>query len=241
MTNFFNSLKNILFIDIETASGERTYSDLSERMKKAWDHKASLLDRETSAGDLYFRKAGIYAEFGKIITIGTGFFFTDENKEWNFKVKCFSGHREKELLSDFIQLINHKYGNKKLVFCAHNGKEFDYPYLCRRMLINGLNIPRALNLTGKKSWQIEHLDTLELWKFGDHKNYTTLDLLTTIFDIPGSKNDLNGSQVNEVYYFEEEGLERIARYCTEDVLATAQLYLKLHNKQLIKKGNIIRI
>lgn len=241
MTTFFNSLKNILFLDIETASGERTYSDLSDRMKKAWDHKASILDPGTSPADLYFRKAGIYAEFGKVIAIGTGFFFIDENKEWNFKVKCFSGHQEKELLSDFIQLIEHKYGNKKLIFCAHNGKEFDYPYLCRRMLINTLNIPKALNLSGKKSWQIEHLDTLELWKFGDHKNYTTLDLLTTIFDIPGSKYDLNGSQVNEAYYFEEDGLDRIAQYCTEDVLATAQLYLKLHNKQLIKKGNIIRI
>ncbi len=240
MSNFFTSLKNILFLDIETASGEKTYESLSERHQKAWNHKASLISSEKTPEELYFTKAGVYAEFGKVIAIGIGFFFLDEAQKWNFKVKCFSGDNEQELLTDFIHLIEQKYKGKKLIFCAHNGKEFDYPYLCRRMLINGLDIPRPLNLTGKKSWEVDHLDTMELWKFGDRKNYTSLELLSTIFDIPGSKTDLDGSRVNEAYYL-ENGLERIARYCAEDVLVTAQLYLKLHNKPLILNENITRI
>jgi predicted PolB exonuclease-like 3'-5' exonuclease len=240
MSDFFTSLKNILFIDIETASGFKTFEALNDRMKKAWAHKASLINSEKTPEELYFGKAGIYAEFGKVIAIGVGFFFTDENKKQNFKVKCFYDDDETILLTNFIQLIETKYKNKKLIFCAHNGKEFDYPYLCRRMLVNALDIPKPLNLTGKKPWEVVHLDTLDMWKFGDRKNYTSLDLLTTLFDIPGSKNDLDGSRVNEVYYH-ENGLERIARYCTDDVLATAQIYLRLHNKPLIKRSNIFKI
>ncbi len=240
MSNFFVPLKNILFIDIETASCFQSYNDLGVRMKKAWNHKASLINPEKDPSEIYFSKAGIYAEFGKVIAISVGFFFTDENKRVSFKVKCFSGHNEETILRGFIQLIETKYKNKRLVFCAHNGKEFDYPYLCRRILINGLDLPKHLNLTGKKPWEVDHLDTLDMWKFGDRKNYTSLDLLTALFDIPGSKNDLDGSRVNEVYYL-EKGIERIANYCMEDVIATAQLYLKLHNKPLIEAENIVKI
>jgi len=164
----------------------------------------------------------------------------NDNNELSFKVKCFSGENENKILTEFINLLDTKYKGKKLIFCAHNGKEFDYPYLCRRMLVNSLDLPKPLNLTGKKSWEVIHLDTLDLWKFGDRKNFASLELLTSLFDIPGSKFDLDGSMVNTVYYH-ENGIERIARYCTEDVLATAQLYLKLHNKTLIEKENIIRI
>lgn len=239
MSDFYQSLQTILFIDIETASAEKNYESLSPRLQKAWDHKASLIDSNQSPSDLYFTKAGIYAEFGKVIVIGAGFFFRDEKGDWNFKVKSFSGDDEKEVLSSFMHLVETRYQNKKLIFCAHNGKEFDYPYLCRRILIHSLDIPKALNLTGKKPWQVEHLDTLDLWKFGDRKNYTSLDLLTAVFDIPSSKNDLDGSRVNEAYYL-ENGLDRIARYCQEDVLATAQLYLKLHNKPLITDEKIMK-
>ncbi|HVD99708.1 MAG TPA: 3'-5' exonuclease [Cytophagaceae bacterium] len=240
MFDFFHTLKNILFLDIETASAEKNYSDLSERLRKAWNHKASLIDPEADPAALYFLKAGIYAEFGKIIAISTGFFYLDENKKWSFKVKCFSSDSEPEILSGFIHLIEEKYLRKKLIFCAHNGKEFDYPYLCRRMLINGFDLPKPLSLTGKKPWEIIHLDTLELWKFGDRKNYTSLDLLTAVFGIQSSKEELDGSLVNEVYY-NQNGLSKIAKYCCEDALATAQLYLKLHNKPLIPEENIVRI
>jgi DNA polymerase elongation subunit (family B) len=240
MSNFFVPLKNILFIDIETVSGFQSYESLNDRMKKAWNHKAALINSEKSASELYFQKAGIYAEFGKVVAIGVGFFFADENKTICFKVKCFYGKDEQKILDEFIEMIETKYKNKRLVFCAHNGKEFDYPYLCRRMLVNGFDLPKPLNLTGKKSWEIDHLDTLDMWKFGDRKNYTSLDLLTALFDIPGSKTDLEGSRVNEVFYL-ENGIERIAKYCSEDVLATAQLYLKLHNKPLIDKEHIVKI
>ncbi len=240
MSNFFVPLKNILFIDIETVSQFESYNEMNDRLKKAWIHKVSLMNPEKSLSDTYFSRAGIYAEFGKVIAIGVGFFFVDEKKAVKFKVKCFHGNNEKKVLEEFKHLIETKYKNRKLIFCAHNGKEFDYPYLCRRMLINALDIPKPLNLSGKKSWEVEHLDTLDMWKFGDRKNYTSLDLLTALFDIPGSKSDMDGSQVNEVYYF-QKGIERIANYCTEDVIATAQLYLKLHNKPLIERGNIVKI
>ncbi len=240
MSNFFIPLKNILFIDIETVSEYHSYEMLNSRMRKAWDHKALLINEEKTSDELYFQKAAIYAEFGKVIAIGAGFFYTDDDKKECFKVKCFSGDNEKIMLQEFINLVETKYKNKKLVFCAHNGKEFDYPYLCRRMLINQLDIPKALDLTGKKPWENSHLDTLDLWKFGDRKNYTSLDLLTAVFDIPGSKNDLDGSMVNEVYYLNND-LERIGNYCMQDVIVTAQLYLKLHNKPLIEYENIITI
>ncbi len=239
MHHFFSSLPNILFLDIETVSGQESYTDLSKRMSQAWDHKSRLIDATRDPAQLYFERAGIYAEFGKVIAIGAGFFFTDHHsKELKFRVKCITGSDEKEVLTEFIELITQKFGNRKLLFCAHNGKEFDYPYLCRRILLNGLDLPKPLLLSGKKSWQVDHLDTLELWKFGDHKHYSSLELLCCIFDIPGSKEDMNGSQVNFIYYHDQD-LPRIARYCTEDVLATAQLYLKLHNKPLIKKEHII--
>ncbi|HSZ24210.1 MAG TPA: 3'-5' exonuclease [Cytophagaceae bacterium] len=240
MSNFSTFLKSILFIDIETVSGFSSYESLTDRMKKNWDHKASLINPDKKSPELYFQKAGIYAEFGRVVAIGVGFIFNDQNNTMCFKTKCFYGDTEKEILTDFIHLIEDKYKNRKLILCAHNGKEFDYPYLCRRMIINSLTIPKPLNLMGRKSWEIDHLDTLDLWKFGDRKNYTSLDLLTALFDIPGSKNEMNGSRVNEVYYL-EKGLEKIGDYCSEDVLATAQVYLKLNNKPLIEKENITKI
>lgn len=241
MSNFIVPLDKILFIDIETASGFSDYEELNERMKKAWKHKASFIDAEKTPAELYFSKAGIYAEFGKIIAIGVGFFYADESKKNCFKVKSFRGDNERVLLQEFILLLETKYKGRKIHFCAHNGKEFDYPYLCRRMLIHSLDLPKPLFLIGKKSWEVDHLDTLDLWKFGDRKNYTSLDLLAALFGVPGSKNDLDGSRVNQVYYTETGGLERIANYCSEDVVVTAQLYLKLHNKPLIMEENIFRI
>jgi predicted PolB exonuclease-like 3'-5' exonuclease len=239
MSIFYSSLKNILFLDIETAAGYPAYHLMPPALQKAWEHKASYVAPGLCPAEAYSQKAGIYAEFGKVITIGIGFMYEDK-KQLFFKTKALANEHEQALLASFNLLLSRHYRNTKVLFCAHNGKEFDYPYLCRRMLTHRLALPAPLKIMGKKPWEISHLDTMEMWKFGDHKHYTSLELLCTLLDIPSSKSQLDGSKVNSVYY-DRQGLSQIAAYCVEDVIATGQLYLRLHNKPLIEEERIIRI
>lgn len=233
-------LKNLLIIDIETAALTSDFEDLKPELQKHWERKASFLknDEELTSDAFYTQRAGIYAEFGKVITVAFGIFHENEAKELAIRVKSFSGHDEKELLLSVKTFLESKFDPESLKLCAHNGKEFDFPYLSRRMLIHGLRLPYVLDNSGKKPWEVNHLDTMEMWKFGDRKSFTSLDLLTTIFDIPSSKTDIDGSMVNHVYYHEENGLQRISRYCERDVVATAQVFLKLHALDLVKSENI---
>src|SRR5690554_3528746 len=223
MEEFFKKLDNILFLDIETASMVSSFTELEPRFKAEWERKAQHFKEgeDRTIEELFFEKAGIFAEFGKVICIGMGYFVLkeDENK-LQFRTKSFSFEDEHSILDSFRELLE----KKKWVLCAHNGKEFDFPYLCRRMLINGLPLPEPLQIAGKKPWEIRHLDTLELWKFGDYKHYTRLELLATIFDIPSSKGDIEGGQVNEAYYVGKD-LEGITKYCLRDVEVTARIYL----------------
>ena len=232
-------LRDILFVDIETVASTDDFNSLDERIKTQWARKAGFFRRESAASeeDIYHERAGIYAEFGKVICVAVGKFFDNESGELGLKTKVYFGDDEKSVLQDFKSMVE-KMDSATLRFCAHNGKEFDYPYLCRRMLINGIPLPAALNLSGKKAWEVQHLDTLEMWRFGDLKNFTSLDLLATIFDIPSSKTNINGSQVNYVYH-KEKGLDRIAQYCRGDVVVLAQLFLKLRGYPLIPDANII--
>ncbi|QSE98070.1 3'-5' exonuclease [Fulvivirga lutea] len=223
-------LKNILFLDIETVSQTFDYQKVDERLKKQWARKASFLKREegVSDEDLYIERAGIFAEFGQIIVIGMAFFHM-EGDELQLRTKAIKGDNEKELLEEFKGILSKM--NSDLLLCAHNGKEFDFPYLSRRMLVNGIPLPDVLNLSGKKPWEVNHLDTMDMWKFGDWKHYTSLDLLAAIFGIESSKSDMDGSMVNAVYH-EENGLDKIADYCIQDVIVTAQLYAKLRSVEL---------
>ncbi len=231
--------QDILVIDIETVAGNEDVEALSPRLKKHWEQKtASLRNPEDKAlGDLYSDRAAIYAEFGKIIVIGMAIYHDDKGDP-ALRVKSFASDNEKELLGRFKNFIEAQFNQDNLKLCAHNGKEFDFPYLCRRMLINDIRIPLSLNISGKKPWEINHIDTMELWKFGDWKNFTSLDLLTTIFNIPSSKKDIDGSMVTKTYYREEDGLKRIEEYCRRDVVATSQLYLRLNNLPLISQHQI---
>lgn len=231
--------RDILFLDIETVAATNDFSSLNERMKSQWSRKAGFLKRDPTQTDeeLFHERAGIYAEFGKIICIAVGKFFDHESGEIGLKTKVYSGHDENALLLEFKSMLE-KMDSSTLRFCAHNGKEFDYPYLCRRMLINGIALPASLNLSGKKPWDVQHLDTLELWKFGDYKHFTSLDLLAAIFDIPSSKNKIDGSQVNYVYHREQD-LQKISEYCRGDVLVLAQLFLKLKGYPLISDTHIV--
>jgi 3'-5' exonuclease len=220
-------IRDILFLDIETVAYHPDYSLLEERMKSQWARKASYLRREESLSDeeIYHQRAGIYAEFGKVICIAVGKFSENESGELVLRTKAYAGDDEKQVLTDFKAMLERLDPNFTRL-CAHNGKEFDFPYLCRRMLVNCVPLPSLLNLSGKKSWEIQHLDTMELWKFGDYKHYTSLDLLATIFNIPSSKEGIDGSQVNSVYH-KENGLDRIRDYCVRDVVVLAQLFLKM--------------
>lgn len=229
-------LKDLLVLDIETVSCTGSYEELDVRLKPLWDKKALFLNDATPKEDLFLEKGGIYAEFGKIITIAVGVFYLDKNSQRCLKVKSFCGENEKELLEEFKSLLE-KFHPQKLTLVAHNGKEFDFPYICRRMLINRIELPEVLKIGGKKPWEINHLDTLELWKFGDRKNYTSLELLAAVFDIPTSKDDIDGSMVNKVYY-KENNLAKIAHYCRKDVIVTSQLLLRLFNEPLIAEDNI---
>ena len=220
-------LRDILFLDIETAACTNDFNSVDERLKAQWSRKANYFRRDPlqSDEDLYHERAGIYAEFGKVICICVGKFVENESGQIVLKTRAYFGHDEKILLQEFKTMIE-KMNQSSLKLCAHNGKEFDFPYLCRRMLINEISLPAVLSISGKKPWETQHLDTLELWKFGDYKHYTSLDLLATIFNIPSSKSDIDGSQVNYVYHVEKD-LERIKEYCLRDVAVLAQLYLKL--------------
>lgn len=232
-------LKEILFLDIETVSASEKYEQLDERLKTQWARKASFFKREENQTDedLFHLRAGIYAEFGKIVSIGIGMFTENEKGELGLRTKYFTSHDEAQLLKEFKQLLEKLGPTTKM--CAHNGKEFDFPYMSRRMLVNNISLPEALNLSGKKPWEIGHLDTLELWKFGDYKHYTSLDLLAALFNIPTSKGVMDGSQVNEVYY-KEKDLTKISLYCVGDVIAVAQLYLRLKGLPLVPTQNITK-
>ena len=231
----------ILFIDIETVPYVSNYQDMSKEIAHLWDEKAQALQTRNperyptnwSTQQVFENAAGIYAEFGKIVCISVGFIYFDKSSNCCLRTKSIYGDDEKLLLTEFSTLLTKFMTSNDHTLCGHNIKEFDVPYICRRMLVNGLALPNSLRIAGKKPWEIPFLDTLELWKFGDYKNYTSLKLLTAILGIPTPKDDIDGSQVAEVYY-KEKNIERIATYCEKDVVATAQLLLRLAGKSLIE-------
>lgn len=235
---FRRQLKDILFIDIETVAQSPDYEDIDERLQKHWERKASFFKNESdaTAAELYVERAAIYAEYGKVVCIGFGGFYEEDN-QLKFRASSVYGDDEKTVLTEFIKIIEKHRAKDRLLLCAHNGKEFDYPYLCRRMLLNGISLPAILQLSGKKSWSIPHLDTLEMWKFGDYKNFTSLDLLATIFDIPSSKSEIDGSMVNATYYVAKD-LEKINRYCVADVVVLAQLYLRMNAQEVLAEDKV---
>jgi 3'-5' exonuclease len=230
-------LNQILFLDIETVGAYPSYSDLPENLKVLWGKKmAYQLEKDNICVEDSYAKAGIFAEFGKIVCISVGFFFKKGNS-WKFRIKSFAGDNEKILLQDFLNLLAKSYNTQEHLLCGHNAKEFDFPYIARRSLINGLKLPKILDIAGKKPWEVKHLDTLDLWKFGDYKHYTSLNLLTTIFDIPTPKDDIDGSEVGRVYWVEKD-LPRIVTYCQKDVLAVAQLFLRYTGRPLVKDEDV---
>ncbi len=223
-------LKHILFIDIETVSGVPDFSLLKEGLQSEWIRKSKFVksskEGNTDPASLFTERAAIFSEFAKVVCIGFGSFHLHENG-WRLRLKALKNDNEKNLLNDFCEVLtrfNAHYPNLK--FCGHNIKEFDIPFLCRRMIINGIGLPECMQLNNKKPWEVGHLDTLELWRFGDYKHYTSLALLAEVLGIPSPKNDIDGSMVGTVYW-KEGDLQRIAKYCLQDVLTSAKVFLKL--------------
>jgi predicted PolB exonuclease-like 3'-5' exonuclease len=235
---FLRQLKSTLFIDIETVAQSANFEDVNERLQKHWERKASFLknDDKLTAAEMYIDRAAIYAEYGKVICISFGGFY-EEDGELKLRVSSFCGDDEKQVLSDFVKIIEKHRAKNNLLLCAHNGKEFDYPYLCRRIVLNGMPLPAILQISGKKPWNIPHLDTLEMWKFGDYKHFTSLDLLAALFDIPSSKQEIDGSMVSHTYHVDKD-IEKINRYCLADVVVLAQLYLKMNSHDLLPEDKI---
>lgn len=231
-------LQNILFLDIETVPQYPGYQQLPEEWQQLWNRKAESLlrNREEETPETIYSRAGIYAEFGKIICISCGV-LQGHGADKRFVLKSFYGENEQLLLTEFREMLQKWTGNEPKYLCAHNGKEFDYPFLCRRMLVNRVQLPSILDISGKKPWEIGHLDTMEMWKFGDYKSFTSLNLLAHTLGIPTPKDDIDGSKVWEVYW-KDKNLERIVTYCQKDVLTVAQVLLRIYGEPLIPQENI---
>ncbi len=229
---------NILFLDIETVPQHPSFDLMPNDWKDLWTKKAEALlrTREEETTESIYPRAGIYAEFGKIICISCGYIQGGSDQK-KITLKSFAGDNEKLLLHEFSEMVNRWAANEPKFLCAHNGKEFDFPYLCRRLIINRLPIPAVLNMSGKKPWEVNHLDTMELWKFGDFKSYTSLNLLAHALGVPTPKDDIDGSMVWEVYW-KEKNLDRIVTYCQKDVVTVAQIFLRMQGETLIKNENI---
>lgn len=241
-------IKRLLFLDIETVSSLESFSDLQEKLQFHWKKKSKFMRNQYSddmTEEVFLQqsfedKAAIFAEFGKIICISAGVMTVNEEGQTQIRVKSFSGDDEKILLENFADLLHKHFPDPaKHGICGHNIREFDVPYICRRMVVHQIELPNIINISGKKPWETKHLvDTLELWKFGDIKHYTSLDLLTTILDIPSPKDDIDGSMVGQVYW-KENNLKRITTYCEKDVVTVANLMLRFTNQPLIDEENVI--
>lgn len=228
-------LNKILFLDIETVPQYPQFSELPDPFKQFWSDKAAKIDKDKTPNDLYER-AGIYAEFGKIICISVGLVYTVNNQHF-IRIKSYYGHDEKDLLLRFFELLNKRYSGEDHYLCGHNGKEFDFPYIARRALINKVKLPKILDIAGCKPWEVRHLDTMELWRFGDYKNYTSLNLLSAIFDIPSPKDDISGKDVYKVYYIDND-LDRIVTYCQKDVVSLIRVFMSYRGDEMITDDKI---
>lgn len=237
--NLSVKLNDVLFLDIETVPQKENWKQLSKETQELFAKKTQYQRKEEFTAEDFYERAGIWAEFGKIVCISVGYFI-DIKKSKQLRLTSFFGDDEHKLLTEFKVLLDQHFVKKTNVLCAHNGKEFDFPFIARRMIVHQIELPKKLNLFGKKPWEVPHLDTLELWKFGDYKHYTSLKLLTSILGIPSPKDDIDGSEVASVYY-KEKDIQRIVSYCEKDTIAVAQILLRFNNQELLKPEDIVSV
>lgn len=223
-------LEKVLFLDIETIPLYGNWEEIPETEQKLWDKKTRYQRKDEISAEDFYERAGIMAEFGKIICISIGMLEKNET----LRIKSFANDDEKKLLQEFGELFNSP-RLRDVILCAHNGKEFDFPWIARRFLINGMQPPTPFQMFGKKPWEIPHLDTMELWKFGDYKSYISLELLAHVFGIPTPKDDIDGSMVSSIYYIEKD-LQRIVDYCEKDVLTLANIFRRMRQEDLLQRN-----
>ena len=231
-------LENLLLIDIETVSEKSTFDELNEDWQILWQEKVQrTLPEDVTAAEFYPQRAAVMAEFAKVICISVGY-FKREGKTFHLRVKSFYGDDEKILLQDFIAALQKmEANNNKWSFTGHNIKEFDIPFICRRLLINDIAIPPFLDFQNMKPWETNMVDTFQYWRFGDYKHYTSLKLLAAALNVPSPKDDIDGSMVGDVY-FKEKNLERIVTYCQKDVVTTGNIILRFKNLSLLTDDQV---
>jgi len=230
------NIRQILFIDIETVPQYPSYNLLPPKMQKLWEHKAKFISRSNETVTEAYERAGIYAEFGKVICVSLGFVSTEDGE--HLRIKSIADKDEKVVLNELANLLRNYFNGPHSFLGGHNIKEFDIPFLCRRMLINGIKLPAIIDLSGKKPWEVNHIDTMQLWKFGDYKNYTSLKLLAEIFGLKSPKEDIDGSDVARVYW-QDDDLQRIAKYCCNDVITVVQLLQTMKGNKPYAKNKIV--
>ena len=232
-------LENILLIDIETVPQQPDFELLSHEWQQLWEEKTQrLLPENTSAAAFYEQRAGVMAEFAKIICVSMGYFIK-QGEQLQLRIKSFYGDDEKKLLQELVSTLNQSEAkNNRWSFAGHNIKEFDIPFMCRRLLINGLHIPAYLDFQNMKPWETNTIDTFQYWRFGDYKNYTSLKLLAAALGVPSPKDDIDGSMVADVYW-KEKNIERIVTYCQKDVLTVANIILKFKNLPLLNEQQTV--
>lgn len=239
------SYDKILFLDIETTPDKADFNDVKPELQHIWEEKLNGLSMRNperyaynTPAEGYTQEAGIYAEFGRIVCISVGYCHKDKESGVRcIRTKSFCGEDEHKVISEFMDLVARFFITPNHSFCGHNIKEFDIPYICRRALINGIKLPDCLQIAGKKPWELNFIDTMELWKFGDYKTFTSLKTLTAIFGIPTPKDDIDGSEVARVYH-QEHDIKRIATYCEKDVVATIQVFLRMKGEECVATANI---
>lgn len=229
-------LEHILFLDIETVPQHPQFNSLEPAAQQLWAQKTKYQRKEEYSPEQFYDRAGIWAEFGKIVCISVGY-FEMKRAIRNFRTRSFHG-AERDILIRFKALMETEFNKPQHLLCAHNGKEFDFPYIARRMIILGIDLPFKLNLFGKKPWEVPHLDTLELWKFGDYKTFTSLKLMAHVLGIPSPKDDIDGGDVRAVFY-DQNDINRIVIYCEKDTITVAQVILKLRNENLLAPHEIL--
>ena len=233
---------NILFVDVETVTAEENYNDLSPIIQQAWDRKAEFFREADSktATELFSERAALYAEFGKVVSIAIGYFHSLDDNQNELRIKCITYPDEAAVLHEFIETVQ-RFDQNQLRLCAHNGRDFDYPYLCRRMLISGMELPQSLQLMNKKAWEVPHLDTMEMWKFGEYKKFVPLDLLAALFSVEvDSDKLLDAPQIQQAYY-QDQDLEKIIQSGYQNIRLLAQVYLAMLSQPLLSDEQITEV
>ncbi len=232
-------IENLFLMDIETVSQAADFDILNDEWKELWTEKSlKSLPPEMSVEEHYAKRAAIFAEFAKVICISTGY-FRKEGDEWQLRIKSFYSENEKEVLENFSKMLTQiQTKNSKWIFTGHNIKEFDIPFLCRRMIVNNVEIPSIMDFQNMRPWETPSLDTLHLWRFGDYKHYISLKLLAATLGVPSPKDDIDGSKVGEVFWREND-LPRIVTYCQKDVVTVGNIILRFKNLPLLKEEQVV--